>query len=177
MAAAVATKIRYPHLAVLGEGRPGETAVTVTLNRPSYHGRTEFTLRLGRIDADAIEFFGFAKCHLLASAMHELTGWPFAVVHQFVDGEWKWAHAGVVTTAGLFLDIHGTRAFSEVTAKFEGDYGHRVRISSHDSYEQCHAAILPGAVVAPWTDQANPLGVELVRHFADQLVGAAEVST
>jgi hypothetical protein len=175
MAATITNDPRYPHLAELADGRPlSEIAVSITLERPSYHGRTEFTLWPGVVDADAIELFGFAKCHVLASAMHDRTGWRFGVLDQLVGGVWKWAHAGVVTPGGLFLDIHGAREIAEVVDRLQADYGPRARISTYASYEDYHAATASDPPVVPWTDLINPLGVELVRYFASHLVAEAE---
>lgn len=102
--------------------------VVITISKPSVHGQSEFRLRFGVINDDAIELFGFAKCHLLAAALHERTGWPFALVEQLIDNVWTWAHAGVITPDRRMLDIHGVRTLADVEAGMLREYGHIARV-------------------------------------------------
>lgn len=102
--------------------------VVITISKPSVHGQSEFRLRFGVINDDAIELFGFAKCHLLASALHERTGWSFALVEQLIDNAWEWAHVGVITPDGRMLDIHGVHTLGDVEAGMLREYGHIARV-------------------------------------------------
>ncbi|GGM75750.1 hypothetical protein GCM10012275_53070 [Longimycelium tulufanense] len=83
--------------------------VTVILARPTTRlGRTRITLTPGVIDEWAEEMFGHGMCHALASAIHAITDWPFAIIEQREWYEWRAKHVGVVTPKGYFLDIRGT---------------------------------------------------------------------
>lgn len=168
---------RYPLLTEFAAGRPlAELPVTVAIEKPSHHGQLEFTLHPGKVDAHAIEFFGFAKCHMLACAMHEATGWRFGVIHQLVHGTWKWSHAGVITPQGLFLDIHGIREKAEVVRRCQADYGPPACVVLYDSYADLLANVAPNLMQSPWTCGLDPLAVELTRVFADHLIAVAEAA-
>jgi hypothetical protein len=161
----------YPLLAQLAAGRPlADVEITVALERPSFHGRSEFQIRPGVIDADAIELFGFSQCIPLAHAMHDATGWSFTLVEQFVDGVWKWAHVGVLTPAGRMLDIHGRREVFEVERQMAVDFNIPARVRVLPTPEALAAVISPGASARDWRfDITTPVGVEVVAVLADLL--------
>ncbi|GAA3702477.1 hypothetical protein GCM10022224_080370 [Nonomuraea antimicrobica] len=170
---------RYPVLAELAESQPlADVEVIIKLEKPSFHGQTEFRLRPGVVDADAIELFGFAQCHRLAAAMHERTGWPFALVQQLVDGVWKWAHVGVFTPGGRMLDIHGPREVAEVERQMNDTYGPPARVRSLDTLADLRDAIAPTNGLANWKDDINgAAGVEIVMLLADTLIAKANAES
>jgi hypothetical protein len=92
--------------------------VTVRLQYPTANlGLTELQVTPGLVDDMARELFLYSQCHMLAMAVHELTGWPLWVAEQQYDsGAWKWCHLGVQTPAGRWLDIDGPRAATAVPA-------------------------------------------------------------
>jgi hypothetical protein len=165
----------YPLLAGLAAGGPlADVEITITIERPSHHGQSEFRIRPGVIDADAVELFGFAQCILLASAMHERTGWPFALVEQLVDGTWTWAHVGVSTPTGRMLDIHGHREVYEVERQMAADFNLPARVRVLPTPDALAAVVSPGASARDWRfDITTPVGVEVVAVLADLLTGQA----
>jgi hypothetical protein len=168
----------YPSLAELAAGRPlADVEITIATERPSFHGQSEFRIRPGVIDADAIELFGFAQCIVLASAMHERTGWSFALVEQLVDSEWKWAHVGVFTPVGRVLDIHGCREVGEVEREMLDEHGHLARVRVLPTLEELAEVVSPGHSPRDWRfDITTPVGVEVVTVLADLLTGQARVA-
>ncbi|MEU7857863.1 hypothetical protein [Nonomuraea sp. NPDC049141] len=162
----------YPLLTEYACGAPfHQVTVPVTMDRPSFRGQTEFTLRPGTVTDDAVELFGYAHCQALAGAMHELTGWPFAWFERCKDGQWAFTHAGVVTPSGLMLDIHGLRTPEQAMKAIWADIGFDVRWTPLAS---------PPYDVVPWTAWTDAslgstawagfaLGVEIVRYFAECL--------
>ncbi|GAA4198648.1 hypothetical protein [Actinocatenispora rupis] len=96
-------------------------------NRPTQRrGLRSVVLRPGVVDDDVREAFSWGLCHLLACALHEITGWPFGVLEQsYATGAWSWVHAAVITPDGLLLDVHGARHWREAEAErrhFGGEF-------------------------------------------------------
>ncbi|MEU4234378.1 hypothetical protein AB0F17_59735 [Nonomuraea sp. NPDC026600] len=164
-------QIPFPTLAELAADRPlADVEIVVTTTNPSYHGQTEFRIRPGVVDADTVELFGFSQCTVLARAMNERTGWAFALVEQFIDGAWTWAHVGVLTPAGRMLDIHGVRELGEVESQMLAEYGHPARVRVLPTLAALADAITPGSSVQHWTsDITNTMGVEIVAVLAELL--------
>ena len=96
-------------------------AVTVRLPAPSgCLGLTEVRVTPGVADREARELFLYSQCQILALCLHERTGWPlWAAEQQLPDGTWKWAHVGVRTPRGRWLDIDGPRGARDVTRWLE----------------------------------------------------------
>ena len=94
----------------------GNVAV-LRLNLPQPTGRRQLTcveLRPGRIDDQALEVFNYSQCAVLASALHDETGWPLlGIESRCPAGCWHWRHVGVRTPCGRFLDINGVRDYAE----------------------------------------------------------------
>ncbi|MDR8415058.1 hypothetical protein MTP10_40805 [Nonomuraea sp. 3-1Str] len=169
----------YPALAELAVDRPlADVEVTITLSKPSFHGQTEFRLRPGVIDADAVELFGFAQCHRLAAAIHERTRWSFALVEQYIDEAWKWAHCGVLTPTGKMLDIHGLREVAEVEREMSELYGPVARVRVVSTPADLRDVIAPGTPIGAWTDDiTGQAGVEVIALLADTLIATASAES
>lgn len=60
-----------------------------------------------RITSLDVERFTCGDCHLLARAIHELTGWPICAFDAFDGPD---IHAFVRTPSGKYLDIEGVHA-------------------------------------------------------------------
>ncbi|MEQ4724995.1 hypothetical protein [Nonomuraea sp. B19D2] len=170
---------RYPALVELAAARPlADVEVVIKLTYPSLHGQKEFRLRPGVVDADAVELFGFAQSHRLAAAMHERTGWPFALVEQHVNGVWKWAHVGVVTPAGRMLDIHGLREVAEVERQTSDTYGPLARVRQLSTLDDLRDVTAPNPHLADWTADVNgEAGVEIIALLADTLIAKANAES
>ncbi|NAS22507.1 hypothetical protein GT755_12520 [Herbidospora sp. NEAU-GS84] len=161
---------RYPELSRLAAGRLlTDVSITLTMDEPSCrYGWKEFWIRPGVINEDAVELFGFAKCFYLAAAMHELVGWPLGMVDQLVNGEWMWAHAGVVTPDGRFLDIHGDRPVNAIPRQMEADFGPEARLYETTFAQYAQAA---GLSAESWVDLLGaPVVAEIFRYFAETLI-------
>lgn len=61
--------------------------------------------------ADVAEEYGdrftSSDCDVLADELHRRTGWPIVAVGDGAYGTVGWVHAGVMTPAGLILDVKG----------------------------------------------------------------------
>jgi hypothetical protein len=83
----------------------------------------------GVIDGEAVAYFGYGACALLAVELHRITGWAPAVV--CVDDHTRdgggWVHAGVLAPDGRFVDIHGARDRQRVVADWASHAGARVQ--------------------------------------------------
>ncbi|WP_068929336.1 hypothetical protein [Planobispora rosea] len=162
----------YPALTELAGGSPlGHLALTIDLGRPTYHGRTQVTVRPGVVDAEAIELFGYAHCHRLAWAMHQRTGWPFGVVEQD-DLPGRWVHVGLLTPTGTFLDIHGLRPVAQVVADIRAEHGLDVRVRAVDTPEELFSIIASSGerTAEEWLAELCPLSAEVIAVFADVLI-------
>jgi hypothetical protein len=151
--------------------------VPITLATPTRR-RGLTTVSLGPVpDEVAREVFDWGYCHILACALHEITGWAFSVVEQYrYDlGAWTWVHAGVlVPDSALLLDIHGTRSWPEVERGYT-HFGGPFRIRSVTSVREFYASIGYPADTPPgwWRDQLTGEAGEAVRRLARYLVDAA----
>jgi hypothetical protein len=103
------------------------------------------------IDDMAREFSLDGMCHMLAMAIHEMTGWDLGVVERRhpSSGEWGWCHLGVWCPTGYpnFLDIKGRREPEEVIADAE-QFGGPVRVQVPVSLAHWHAIV--GAPASWW---------------------------
>lgn len=101
-------------------------------NKPTNNrGLTRVVLRPGHVDADTREFFTAGCCHMLAGALHELTGWPLIALHREHDDHWL--HVGVETPDGRFLDINGPRPVAEMRSRLATEQGDPIRTTTHAS--------------------------------------------
>ncbi|UBU19189.1 hypothetical protein [Nonomuraea gerenzanensis] len=127
---------------------------------------SKLTLAPGVVDGQALEYFGYGACCLLAGALHELTDWPLAVaVHRPPAGLARWVHMGVAPAPGRFFDIHGDRAWPAVMAQY-ADYD--VTMIGHVTLDQ---AVMVGAIGGDgWDHLCVPVVAETIRYFAEALV-------
>lgn len=56
------------------------------------------------------ERFMYGDCHVLAQAIHDITGWP---IHTFFEEDYPSIHAFVVTPKNTALDVNGEQKMSE----------------------------------------------------------------
>ncbi|ACZ92018.1 hypothetical protein [Streptosporangium roseum] len=167
---------RYPQLAAMAGDRPlADVELTIGFERPTYHGHTELTVRPGVIDEAAIELYGYSQCHILARSMHRRTRWSFGVV-ELVDSR-RWAHLGVLTPAGHFLDIEGVRPVDQVVAEFLLRHSLRVRIRPIYTLDDVFTVIGGREEMRQiWIDGSDidPLSAEVADIFADLLLAQAD---
>jgi hypothetical protein len=157
----------FPLLTSLAGGEPIEnTRIVVELDTPSQHGWTRFTIRPGVVDADAVELYGYSKCHLLAGAVNALTGWRMCLIRQLREGVWRWAHAGCVDASALFHDIHGPRNLDEVVEGVTEEYGLDADALVFDTFEECARFVMSGRAVTGWSEGVDPLLAEVTLYFA-----------
>src|SRR5690606_21434218 len=143
----------FPLLTSLAGGEPIEnTRIVVELDTPSQHGWTRFTIRPGVVDADAVELYGYSKCHLLAGAVNALTGWRMCLIRPRRGGVWGWAHAGCVDASALFHDIHGPRNLDEVVEGVTEEYGLDADALVFDTFEECARFVMSGRAVTGWSE-------------------------
>lgn len=62
------------------------------------------------------ERFTEGDCHVLARAIHEITGWPMAT---FASGKYPVTHAFVAMPDGRYLDIEGVSTREELLAHWK----------------------------------------------------------
>lgn len=155
------------------------TPVPIDLAFPTQRrSLTRVVLRPGVVDEDARELFSFGYCHLLAAALYERTGWPLVVIEQAkpsLGGAWGWAHVGILTPAGLFLDIDGATSQFEIERDWQR-YGPSVRLRVLDTLTEFHCALgLPADTPGSWwRDQiSTPAAIEAIRSIADRLLADA----
>lgn len=83
----------------------------------------------GVIDDAAIEAYTNGGCWYLAWWLHELTGYPIAVIGgydpdlDYIDDSspwhgYSWVHVGVTTPEGLFLDINGPADMNDAMEQY-----------------------------------------------------------
>lgn len=154
-----------------------EAPVPITLATPTRRlGLTAATLGLVP-DETAIEVFDWGYCHILACALHEITGWPFGIVEQYRHdrGAWTWVHAGVLVPGStLLLDIHGTRPWPGVERGYV-HFGGPFRMRGVTSVREFYVSIGYPADTAPgwWRDQLTGDAGKAVCRLARHLVDAA----
>jgi hypothetical protein len=108
----------------LPDGEPPERAlikVTTSDGQPTLRkGLTSAVISPGRVTEDALEWYGYGSCHILAGALHEVSGWPLAVAVRLDDhGMWEHiSHVGVTAPGGQFVDVAGARAYDEVLRQY-----------------------------------------------------------
>jgi len=151
--------------------------VEIQLLEPSANlGLTELLVTPGLVDEHARELFLYAQCEVLALCLREFTGWPlWAAEQQLPDGRWNWAHVGVRTPAGRWLDIEGPRAVEDVTG-WLASWGLPVRARVMDGAAWNVMLGRPPATPAAWwrTRVTTPAGIELAEVFARALLRVAE---
>lgn len=161
---------RYPLLSA-GVARFGDyplhmLVVDVVLNVPTTRRKlARVNLSPGVVDDQALEYFGYGACCLLAAAMHEQSGWDMAVAYSRHGRDTTWNHMGVVAPDGRFLDIKGLRTVRSVIDQYDADGVARVTLD----YATEAKAIPAGG----WHSQSVPIVVELIRYFADTLLEQA----
>ena len=70
----------------------------------------------GEVDGEAVAYFGYGACVLLALEMHQQKGYPLVLLrtnHKTTDPEQLFVHCCVQTPKGLLLDIYGEESFEE----------------------------------------------------------------
>ena len=72
------------------------------------------------ITDDDVDWFSHGHCVDLAVALHERTGWPFAVVADGndVEGVTPWVHIGVQRPDGAIVDVNGASDPDEWTEEW-----------------------------------------------------------
>lgn len=121
----------------------------------------------GVVDDEAIEWFAYGNCWLLAGALHERSGWPLAGVADTRpwDGLW-WRHIGVIEPGGLFLDIQGARPHPVVLEQHNGT---DIVLKSLREWERLEVIPSDG-----WRAKClHPLVLDTVQYFAERLIAAA----
>jgi hypothetical protein len=158
---------------------PAGGTVTVRLPAPSAClGLAEVQVTPGVVDREARELFLYSQCQVLALCLHERTGWPlWAAEQQLPSGSWSWAHVGVRTPRGRWLDIDGPRDAREVTRWLE-DWGPpaRVRIIGGAAkwMTLLGAAPVPGPGAWWRTLVGGAEGAALAEEFARVLLAAED---
>ncbi|MFC3986632.1 hypothetical protein [Streptosporangium jomthongense] len=146
--------------------------VVIRLSTPTARrGLTELTVTPGLVDDHARELFLFAQCQMLALAIHERTGWPLWVAEQQLPtGAWSWAHVGVQTPDGRWLDIEGPRDSQQVLS-WLGRWGLAVRRRLLGLADWHVLLGRPADTPATWwrTQILTPESVALVETFAEML--------
>ena len=158
--------------------RPG-APVELTFNGPTQRrGLRSVVLRPGVIDDDVREAFSWRYCHLLACALHEITGWPFGVMEQRqTSGRWRWVHAAVVTPAGLLLDVNGVRDWREAEAE-RASFGGPFRLTHVNTVAPLYRMFgLPEFTPDSWwrgefSGAGTPAIVRLAHDLLDREFGA-----
>lgn len=96
--------------------------VPISLPSPtSRWGLTYVELNPEFIGRDARELFAWKACHILASALHEETGWRLAVLEQPAGGRdgWRWIHAAVYAGhSSQLLDIDGVSEREAIASRY-----------------------------------------------------------
>jgi hypothetical protein len=179
-AAALALDVRYPALASFAAGRPfDQVGVEFLPSEPTRrHGLSRVVLRPGVVNDDAIEFFSWGYCWLLAAALREVTGWPYGLVERQRPDGWEWTHVGVITPTGRMLDIQGDHDVNGLTAAFRLGYGMPARIRS-GGHSALREAMRMAADTAPdwWKGTLGaPILLDVVRHFAATLLSQLPTS-
>jgi hypothetical protein len=103
-----------------------EVTMIVRASQPTTRrGLTEAVISTRRATDDALEWYGYGNCHILAGALHEVSGWPFAIVagDENSGSPKVIVHVGVMTPDGRFLDIAGAREHSEVLRQYASPGG------------------------------------------------------
>jgi hypothetical protein len=143
--------------------------ITFTVDPPTTRNHlSEINLYPGRVDAVALEFFGYGACCLLAGAMHELSGWPLWAFKRAVEGTiHHHVHMGVQTPDGLFLDITGPRTRLSVREVYGDGWFQIVTLAQ---------AAETGSIRAEGWDSGitDPFVRETILYFADQLIRQAQ---
>ncbi|QWF80457.1 hypothetical protein [Amycolatopsis sp. CA-230715] len=137
------------------------------------HGRSVFRVCPGVVDSEARELFQWGYCHLLACAIHEVTGWVFGVVEGISrrTGGWTWVHMGVLTPGGDFLDIDGIHPVTAPRLAFQPDPW-RIR-ALPDFPAFCRTVGLAADTpLAWWRGEFNEVGTRVIAEFADHALTA-----
>lgn len=157
------TRVHHPTLSPL--------VTMVPLHPTPDHGRVSFSLRPGVIDDEALEFFQWGYCHLLACAIHEITGWPFAAVEGISGrtGQWVWTHMGVLTPVGDFLDITGVHPVDCLRPAYVPS---PMRVRSLAGFpEFCQTVgLAEDTPLSWWTGEFPGIGTQTIRAFATGLL-------
>lgn len=170
------TAERYPSLARFADGRRlDQVIVPIHAPKPSKRrGQRHFGLTPGRVNDDAVEFYAYGYCAHLAAAIHEATGWTFALVEIEDSGEWKWNHVGVFTPNDhRVIDIYGTRPSMVAAREQSADKGGRpARIREVTSTRELLAVfgVYLDWADSWWADELDPITADVTRCFADQLI-------
>lgn len=122
-----------------------------------------------RITEDALEWYGYGYCHVLAGALHEVSGWPLAIVIRpdslgQVD---RLVHVGVMAPDGRFVDVAGARSHDEVLRQY-AEYGPaEIRETTVEFLTEF------GQYTKPWREYCNDVVEDLLRLLAKTIVDGA----
>lgn len=174
---------RYPLLAARAAENGcdlSEVRVTVPVYPPTNRrGLTQVTLRPGVHDEDAEEFFGYRACGLLAGAMHEVSAWPYAVLEALdAASGWVFRHAGVLSPAGMFVDLGPAPVPQALIVSANEDYwGCPVRLRALElrQWFSCQRALGYSTAdgVRWWRNHCEPETAEVIEFFARKLLAQA----
>ncbi|MFF7943312.1 hypothetical protein ACFZC5_26670 [Nocardia gamkensis] len=139
------------------------------------NGQREFIFTANTTDEHAKKFLGDSRCHFLAAAIHNITGWEIVSFdgRYRLDGPYKGQylalHSAVRTPEGDLLDIFGRSDLKTTMARCEA-VDHRV----------VEVDRMPGDVVREvdhlrgnpywWAAENPPEVVAVVSHFAKQVL-------
>ncbi|MEW9530736.1 hypothetical protein [Microbispora sp. NPDC049125] len=161
---------RYPFLAALADGRPlDQVKVPVRTDLASFrHGWQNFTLTPGVADEQAVEYFCYGWCYLLAAAIHERTGASYVFIDRLrEDGEWRWCHVGILASGGMFLDINGVENIPSTGPCFN-TRGEEIKFRVERDTSTFHSFV--PSRLDWWNCEVEPLTADVIRYFADQLI-------
>lgn len=139
----------------------------LTLDTPTTNGYEKVRLTSGRIDNNAVAFFGHAYCHWLAGAISYLTDWRIVTFDCDENGRSIPAHSAVVTPTGEVLDIFGVHPSPEALRDRLWNTTERGIRWRYQTNEELSRQMLD-AEVGPWW-WAHSFGPELtpaLMHFA-----------
>lgn len=137
-------------------------------NKPTNNrGLTRVVLRPGHVDADTREFFTAANCHMLAGAMHELTGWPLIALYRVRDD--AWLHIGVEMPDGRFLDINGPQPVAAMRSQLATEQDEPIRTEQHTSFGAFNRS-LGFRADSTWRGETDQVAADAIVAMAAALV-------
>ena len=147
----------------------------ITLTRLTSRGTGKVRLHEGRIDDDAMDYFGHAYCHWLAGAISVKTGWDVVTLDRHENGRWVPVHSATRTPQGRVVDIFGTHAdLAALERKYAQLGGFKVR------HRVVPVADMPGDVLTNcedqrgdprwWAHETTDKRSDIIEHFADVVI-------
>lgn len=131
-----------------------------TVNVTTMHW-VEVELRV--INADAVSWFRYGNCAILAYELHQLTGWPLLTIHA-PDADEPFIHAAVRAPNGARFDITGPE---QTVGEWEYDGGPvhpGTSTREHDTVEGFLAVVGDDMSIYPAVER------EIIRDFARHLL-------